>query len=223
MKKGFVIHHNGPSANCIGKPHSRCISFWNGVKAYHQQKWPDSNDIAYSFGVCPHGTRFVGRGWNKNQYAGGTDVVGHDDGPDSAWFSVLEFIGGGPGTGYPNEAPTEAMVADTKSLIAEGRKAEHCGTQVLPHNAFKVKPCPGSEFTVLAYQWNNRSLTTETPEPEEEDMDLIIDSPGNPALWVGGGNVKSLNPAQRSALRAIGVAPKQVDDATSDALRSLVD
>ena len=223
MKNGFVIHHNGPPANCLGKPHTRCVAFWNAVKAYHQQKWPDSNDIAYSFGICPHGIRFVGRGWDKNQFAGGKDVVGHDDGPDSAWYSVLAFVGGDTSTG-DTEPPTDAMVAGVIALIDEGRDSGRCAARVLPHSAFKFKPCPGPEFTVLARAWDNQPFHAPppVPVPEEPDM-LIIDCPGKPALVIGVGGVKRLNNDQRGALRSVGVQAKAVDAATSDALFSLAD
>lgn len=155
MKRGFVIHHNGPEANCIGQPHDRCERFWNAVKSYHMNTrgW---SDIAYSFGVCPHGIRFTGRGWYKNQFANGADVVGADDGADSYWYTVIVFIGTG-------EAPTDAMVNGVRALIAEGRQADHCDDRVLPHNAFKVKACPGPEFTAFAAAWDNNVLVAPTP------------------------------------------------------------
>lgn len=164
MKRGFVIHHNGPPANCVGKPHSRCESFWAGVKRFHVEDQGWSN-IAYSFGVCPHGERLVGLGWDRNQFAGGKDMVGNDDGPDSAWYSVLVFVGGDTST-RDTEPPTSAMVNATANLIAEGRAAQRCGQRVLPHSAFKQKPCPGPEFTALSHQWDNASLDI----IEEDDM-----------------------------------------------------
>lgn len=172
MKRGFVIHHNGPPAGCINRPHSRCEAFWAAVKRFHMetQGW---SDIAYSFGTCPHGVRFVGRGWDKNQFAGGRDVVGSDDGPDSAWYSVLVFVGGDTSTG-DTEPPTPAMVEATSGLIAEGRATQRCEARVLPHSAFKPKPCPGPEFTALARKWDNAPLNIEEDEVMlEADFDRI--------------------------------------------------
>jgi hypothetical protein len=167
MKQGFTIHWNGPAAKCVGADHDRCQRFWAAVKAYHvnTKGW---SDIAYSFGVCPHGIRFTGRGWYKNQFANGEDVVGPEDGADSTWYTVLVFLGEG-------EKPTAAMVDATRTLIAEGRRDEHCGTRVLPHNAFKVKTCPGPEFTAYAKVWDNavlvRPATTTPTNTEDFDMD----------------------------------------------------
>lgn len=156
-KRGFVIHWNGPAAKCVGQSHDRCERFWLAVKSYHvnTKGW---SDIAYSFGVCPHGVRFTGRGWFKNQFANGRDVVGPNDGADSEWYTVLVFLGEG-------EKPTEAMTKGVKALIHEGRTADHCGDRVLPHNAFKVKTCPGPEFTAFAKLWDNQPLFPAKPAP----------------------------------------------------------
>ena len=222
MRRGFTIHHNGPNANCLGKPHSRCEGFWAGVKAFHQQKWPDSNDIAYSFGVCPHGIRLEGRGWDKNQFANGTDLVGANDGADSEWYTVLTFIGWDPDTGV-EEQPTPSMIAATAALIEEGRGSGRCSTRVTPHNFWKDKRCPGLVFTARARQWDNQPISIPDPVKAEEPDMLIIDSPEKPALVIGVGGVKRISAEQRSALREIGVERKQVDPDTSDALFSLKD
>jgi len=175
-KQGFVIHHNGPNANCLGKPHSKCVSFWNGVRDYHMNTkgW---SDIAYSFGMCPHGTRFTGRGWFKNQFANGTDNVGVDDGKDSEWYTVLVFLGWNDDWANPlDEQPTPAMIAGVTALITEGRKAEYCDMRILPHNAFKVKRCPGEYFTNYANKYTDKPFVTPTePKPDptipsEDDM-----------------------------------------------------
>jgi hypothetical protein len=176
MRSGFVIHHNGPPANCLGRPHSRCISFWNAVRSYHMdgKGW---SDIAYSFGVCPHGTRFTGRGWDRAQFANGSDVVGADDGGDSHWFTVLVFLGWSEVDGQPaDEEPTPEMIEGVRNLIAEGRTSKRCDRRVLPHNAFKIKRCPGATFTALAAEWDNAPLVdapAPTPPPIEDVDDMF--------------------------------------------------
>lgn len=170
MKQGFVIHFNGPAANCVGQGHARCERFWAAVKRYHGEKFGSkwAATSLYSFGVCPHGTRFTGCGWDRNQAANGSDVVGEFDGRDSEWFTVLVFLGEG-------EKPTNAMVVGTQALIQQGRDLGKCGLRVLPHNAFKRKTCPGPEFTQYAKDWDNRRFGTTTPEPTpaiEEDDDM---------------------------------------------------
>lgn len=162
-RKGFVIHHNGPAANCVGQSHARCLRFWAVVCKYHARKFGSKwSDSVYSFGICPHGVRFTGRGWNRSQAANGSDQVGQDDGTDAQWYTVMVFLGA-------DEQPTPAMIDATRDLIAEGRSSGRCGTRVLPHNAFKRKACPGAEFTALARQWDNAPLTP-TPTLEDNDM-----------------------------------------------------
>jgi hypothetical protein len=174
-RKGFVIHHNGPPAGCVGKSHDRCEAFWNGVRNYHVRTkgW---TDIAYSFGVCPHGTVFTGRGWSKAQWANGSDQVGDDDGRDSEWYTVLAFVGGGEQggfhTGSPEEKVTAQMESGLRELIALGRRTGRCGNRVLPHNAFKRKACPGPTLTAFARQLDRKSAKgNATPTPEGDDMD----------------------------------------------------
>jgi len=203
MKRGFVIHHNGPNTNLLGKPHSKCVSYWNGVKNYHTSKPPKGqgwSDIAYSFGVCHHGIRFDGRGWLKNQFANGSDVVGVFDGKDSEWYTVLVFIGYDPKTGI-EEIPTPEMITGVKNLIQEGRDRKSCGTRVLPHNRFKVKRCPGHVFTGLASAWDAQPLSvpsTPVDKPisfvEEDDM-FTYGSPTEPVFFCHAGKSVGLNEA----------------------------
>jgi hypothetical protein len=175
MKKGLVIHHNGPPALCVGQPHDRCERFWRAVRDYHvnTKGW---SDIAYSFGVCPHGQAFVGRGWFKNQFANGSDDVGVDDGRDSEWFTVLAFVGGGSyagtSTGSPEERVTPEMERGIVSLVALGRGKGYCGDRVLPHNVFKRKVCPGPTLIALAAHLDNGA--TSPPITDEGDDEMVV-------------------------------------------------
>lgn len=176
VKQGFVIHHNGPNVGFDeSDPHSRCIAYWSGVKAYHMNTkgW---SDIAYSFGECPHGTRFVGRGWDKNQFANGSDVVGVNDGKDSEWYTVLVFLGWNDNYTNPvDEEPSTEMVAGVTKLITEGRTSGRCGMRILPHNAFKIKRCPGAYFTNYAKVYTGRPFVIPTPvQTIREDDDMFI-------------------------------------------------
>jgi len=211
MRKGFTLHHNGPPANCLGRPHDRCQQFWRAVRDYHTNPEPIGqgwSDIAYSFGVCPHGIPFEGRGWTKRQFANGSDLVPPNDGDDSQWYTILAFVGGGPGTGYENEPPTPAMIARIRALISEGRTSGRCGLAVKPHNDFKKKPCPGVELTAWAEEWDGKAFTQHIPMPVlEEDNDMrIIDCQGKPAIIVFGNRTyEPINVAQRNAWRSAGV------------------
>lgn len=167
MKKGVVIHWNGPAARCVGQSHSRCESFWGAVKRYHGQKfgakWAATS--LYSHGVCPHGVVFTGVGWDRNQAANGRDVVGENDGTDSEWFTVFAFLGEG-------EKPTKQMITGVRNLIKQGRDERRCGDRVLPHKNFKFKTCPGPEFTVLSRQWDRAAFVNAFSE--EQEMSPIV-------------------------------------------------
>jgi hypothetical protein len=210
MRQGFVIHHNGPPANCLNRPHSRCIQYWNAVRSYHvdTRGW---SDIAYSFGVCPHGTRFVGRGWDKPQFANGADVVGVDNGKDSEWYTVLVFLGWEPNAeGVPvDEEPTPQMVEGVRNLIAEGRAMKRCGRGVLPHNAFKIKRCPGAAFTELAAEWHNAPLTSPTepaPVPRLKDPEMyVVTCAGKPTRLKDGPTCPPISKSAADAAKAAGV------------------
>lgn len=205
MRQGFTVHHNGPPARCIVnglvQPHSRCESFWRGVKSFHvnDQGW---SDIAYSFGICPHGERFVGRGWDKHQFANGDDEVGPDDDENGPWYSVLLFVGGGPGTGYPEEVPTPALERALDDLVNEGRRTKRCGMRVKPHSDWRRKPCPGPWGTAYCRRHDNQPITNEPPKEwdemaSKEDLqnvikDLFTDDPGGPKGYATGQIVKRL-------------------------------
>lgn len=221
MKRGFTLHWNGDvgaEAHCVGQLHSRCDQFWAAVKRYHIEVrgW---SDIAYSFGVCPHGIRYTGRGWYKNQFANGDDVVPPNDGADVYWFTVLAFVGGA-------EQPTPEMVGGIKSLIDEGRRRGHCGLRVTPHSDFKPKTCPGPVFTAYARAWDGQVFPLVQPQqplpPEETDM-RIIDCLGQPALVVFGDRThKNLNKTERDALRSAGVPADTVTEAERATILALL-
>lgn len=196
MRKGFTIHHNGPPARCVGEPHDRCLAFWRGVRSFHMEE-QDWSDIAYSWGVCPHGFRLEGRGWDKRQFANGQDIVGADDGDDSEWFTVLAFVGGGMGTGFPEEIPTAPMITSVRNLIDEGRRTRRCGLAVKPHSDFRPKPCPGETFLHLARLWDGHEFAPiSTPDPSEEDDEMFLYSTsGKPVMFCAGGKSVGLNEA----------------------------
>ena len=143
---GLVVHHNGPPLGLDvgadpGALKAREMSLLRGIQRYHQitKGW---SDIAYSFAVGQSGQIYTLRGEVLNQFANGSDQVGADDGTDKYWYTVLALLGG-------TEEPTEAMKDGIRTLVAHLRGIG-AGTRVLPHNAFKLKACPGPQLTVFA-------------------------------------------------------------------------
>lgn len=223
MKLGMTIHHNGPVMNLIGRPHTECWRRWQGIKDYHTNPEPVGkgwSDIAYSFGACPHGERMPGRGWDKNQFANGEDIVGEEDGDDILWYSVMVMIGWNNKTGY-EEQPTPQMEACVQALIDEGRDTGKCGLRVTPHNFWKPKKCPGTRFTRLAHLWDNRPFTAPSNPLITEDDDMIIyDCPGKPALLFSAGCQQAINTDKRNFLRSQGVPAKRITPDEHDVVRT---
>jgi hypothetical protein len=54
--------HHGGDGRAPTFPHSSCVAIWRAYQAYHMdvREW---TDIAYTFGICPHGHVLEGRGW----------------------------------------------------------------------------------------------------------------------------------------------------------------
>lgn len=150
-RSGVVIHWNGPPLNIPTHGHSLAdtrtadLAKAAAIHRYHRTKWSDG---AYSFTVGQSGLIFEGRGLEWDQFANGSDQVGEDNGPDSEWYSILVLIGEG-------EEPTGEAIAAIAALV-EGLRLAGAGTQVLPHNAFKVKTCPGPHLTALALSLHNK-------------------------------------------------------------------
>ena len=147
MRAGWAVHHDQADRPVYTTDHShnRCGSFWTGVTNHHAREWPGSaGPTLYSFGMCRHGEVFTGRGWTVAQAAGGADQknTGYRD---RDWYSVLCFLGG-------DEQPTAEMLAGLAWLITQGRQTGRCSDRVIPHNQFRIKPCPGPELTAWC-QW----------------------------------------------------------------------
>jgi hypothetical protein len=178
MRTGFVVHHDqadhpvySPDAS-----HGRCEAFWRGVTNYHAQKWPGSaGPTLYSFGVCRHGDVFTGRGWTTPQAAGGADQIPDDlQYRDIHWYSVLCFLGG-------DEQPTAEMLTGLAWLVTQGRDSGRCGLAVIPHNRFRLKPCPGPELTEWC-EWADGNPDLGDDDMTPEDRRLLQDIH---FAWVG--------------------------------------
>lgn len=169
-RKGVVIHHNGPPLGLdAGASYSSLVSAemskCRGIQAYHQTRgW---SDCAYSWMIGQSGNIYEVRGLMLPQFANGSDQVGVDDGPDRVWYSAM-WLGGG------TEVPTPAAIVAAKSLVHYVRLAG-AGNQVLPHNSFKHKSCPGPDFTELCWKWDQKEF-----DLAGEDSDITVLPPFSP-------------------------------------------
>lgn len=125
--KGLVIHYDGGNRKLSEKEHNECIKYWEWCRKFHMQErgW---KDIGYSFGVCPHGIIFEGRGFGKEQAA---QPTGNRD-----WCSVTLMLG-------PGEKPPVAQVEGVLRLREALMHDHGMKSNVSWHGAFYKTDCPG--------------------------------------------------------------------------------
>lgn len=148
--QGIVLHYDGEGRNLSKKAHSECIKYWDWCRRFHinDRGWLD---IGYSYGVCPHGYTFVGRGYNRQQAA--------QPGGNTTWHSITLMTGAG-------EAITEVQrlaVIDThRYLIGRG-----VHSAIRRHNNFVSTSCPGSIITrmIAEGKFKQGSKPRPTPNP----------------------------------------------------------
>lgn len=109
--------------------HNRCASIWRAWRDYHVNgnKWAD---IAYSYGVCPHGFIYEGRGRGRRTAANGTNEG------NQISYAVVYIAG------------------DGDEITEEARRAFHDAATMLgatlrwPHKHWLATGCPGSRMMV---------------------------------------------------------------------------
>lgn len=126
--KGLVIHYDGSKQNLAGKPHSACVDYWTRTRKFHMGASRGWADIGYSFGACPHGYVFEGRGIGRIQAAQPTG--------NSTYYSVTLMSG-------PGEAPTSAQIEAVRELRAWLMDKGVAGV-VKGHRDFYSTDCPGT-------------------------------------------------------------------------------
>lgn len=176
MKHGFVVHHDQAERPVYGSDaaHARCDQFWQAVWNYHvyHKGW---SSIAYSFGICRHGIRYDGLGWDRDQFAGGADQQDDDiTYRDRDWYSVLCFLGG-------DEEPTADMLHGLVLLVRDGRESRRCGNRVIPHNRVRKKPCPGPTLTAWANARDDQPL--EPPPAPPSAVIAATKTKGKRMIW----------------------------------------
>lgn len=175
-RNGLVIHYNGGNTGLYKKPHSSCVSYWKNTRSFHinGNGW---NDIGYSFGVCPHGYVFEGRGWQKNQAA--------QPGGNTTWTSCTLMSG-------PSENPTDAQIQGVRELrkwlMGKGLKSAIKG-----HRDFFATACPGNKLYALVKNGTFAKAPGKTTPPKDiEDMPKHLDTSGTADLKLTAGKWKYL-------------------------------
>jgi hypothetical protein len=128
--KGLAIHYDGSDQGLAGKPHASCVDYWRRTRKFHTGANRQWVDIGYSFGACPHGYIFEGRGENRTQAA--------QPGGNTTWYSVTLMSG-------PGESPTEAQIEAVRELRAY-LMGRGLGSAVKGHRDFYSTSCPGDRL-----------------------------------------------------------------------------
>jgi hypothetical protein len=159
--KGLVIHYDGSDQNLAGKPHASCVDYWRRTRNFHTGSNRQWVDIGYSFGACPHGFVFEGRGENHAQAA--------QPGGNTTWYSVTLMSG-------PGEKPTPPQIEAVRELRAY-LMSRGLGSAVKGHRDFYATSCPGDSL----YRLVRDGTFTKSPSGSntiEEDDDVDVN-----AVW----------------------------------------
>jgi hypothetical protein len=143
-RQGLVIHYDGSDQNLAGKPHASCVDYWRRTRKFHVGSNRQWVDIGYSFGACPHGFVFEGRGEGRAQAA--------QPGGNTTWYSVTLMSG-------PGEKPTPEQIEAVRELRAY-LMDRGLGEAVKGHRDFYATSCPGDEL----YRLVRDGTFTKSPE-----------------------------------------------------------
>ncbi|WP_181448678.1 glycoside hydrolase domain-containing protein [Nonomuraea aridisoli] len=117
------------------------------------------DDIHYNFMVCPHGTIYEARGYERGEANGGTyvEVDGAMRGSNTAFYSICGLL-------REWDQPTEEMLRSIRNLIAHLRGEvpddRRAGRHILPHSAAFDTECPGN---LAPYAMNGSSVDPAVP------------------------------------------------------------
>ncbi|MFF3443660.1 N-acetylmuramoyl-L-alanine amidase [Streptosporangium sp. NPDC002721] len=129
-RSGLVIHYDGSNQGLANKPHSACRDYWVRTRKFHMGSNRGWTDIGYSFGACPHGYVFEGRGVDRVQAA--------QPGGNSTWYSCTLMSG-------PGEDPPAAQIDAVRQLRA-WLMSKGMAAGVKGHRDFFSTSCPGDRL-----------------------------------------------------------------------------
>lgn len=164
--RGLVIHYDGSDQNLAGKEHAECVDYWRRTRKFHMGSNRGWSDIGYSFGCCPHGHTFEGRGLDRIQAA--------QPGGNADWYSVTLMSG-------PGERPTAEQINAVRELRA-WLMDKGVGSLVKGHRDFYSTSCPGDLLYGLVKDGTFAKSPSDTDEPswtEKLMKDLPTLRPGD--------------------------------------------
>jgi uncharacterized coiled-coil protein SlyX len=148
-REGLVVHYDGADQGLARRAHADCVAYWKRTRRFHVETrgWVD---IGYSFGACPHGVIFEGRGLDRAQAA--------QPGGNSTWYSVTLMLG-------PGEDPTPEQVDAVRQLRAWLMSRGVRGA-VKGHRDFVATSCPGDRL----YRMVRDGTFTRSPSREGDEV-----------------------------------------------------
>jgi len=212
-REGLVIHYDGSNQGLAGKAHSACVTYWQNTRKFHMGANRGWADIGYSFGCCPHGYVFEGRGLDRVQAA--------QPGGNSSHYSVTLMSG-------PGEDPTAAQVDAVRQLRA-WLMSKGMGAAVKGHRDFFSTSCPGDRLYALVrngtFTGSPAGSTKENDVSAKElwqhELKVPFGSPENPE-WQAGNilvNTAKWTHEARGVLAGLGAKL----DAQGVAIKALVE
>jgi hypothetical protein len=150
-RSGIAVHFDGNNQGLANKSHTSCRTYWKATRKFHMGPSRGWLDIGYSFGCCPHGVIFEGRGLNHQQAA--------QPGGNSTWYSCT-FMSG------PKETPPKAQLTAFREFRSWLR-GKGVAAALRGHRDFISTDCPGS---ILYGMVRNGTLATAPAAPKEEDV-----------------------------------------------------
>jgi hypothetical protein len=160
---GVTIHHFGTPRAAAS--HAGCDDLLRSVQSTHMapgglDTTDGANDIAYNFGVCPHGRIFELRGWDAQTGANGTTSANEN-------FLAFVYMGHSDLDGFP-EVSQDLLGFLLKQAFNKG-----VGVSVVPHRKFTGSECPGDR----AHKWVVTGGWKADLKPERAQF-LLIDDGG---------------------------------------------
>jgi peptidoglycan hydrolase-like protein with peptidoglycan-binding domain len=153
-KGGLAVHYGGPLYRISG--HDKCAGVWRGYQSWHMRPGglgvpQGGNDIAYSFGVCPHGYIFAGRGLGVRPGANGSYSS------NSTHYAVC----------WMNDRTTpNVQVLDAVEWVIDSVRSHGAGMQVKPHRNFYSTDCPGDPMAASIVKYDGKPLVNRPKPPE---------------------------------------------------------
>lgn len=150
-KGGVFLHHRGRFSF---SPDSEEDCKADIAEVFESNLSDGYTDIYYNFLICPHGTIYEGRGYERGEANGGTyvEVDGVSLGSNTAFYSICGLL-------RELDQPTEAMLRSIRNLIAHLRGEvsanRRAGSHIMPHFAAYDTECPGN---LTPYAMNGSSV-----------------------------------------------------------------